>query len=101
MENFSIYAAQTFSSSVVVVRTLPLHADFLARTAGKKGMRILPKPDQTAQYKPTLAKTVREVNMKYLEEALNPRAKQLVIKLAERWHNRHQELAAQQSQPGE
>lgn len=87
--NFAAYAKAHLPPSQPIVRSLPLHADILARDERSPGARVLPEPDQDATYAPNIVAEVALFNHNYVHAALAPVHKQRVVGLAGRWMADH------------
>jgi hypothetical protein len=87
--NFAAYAKAHLPPSQVVVRSLPLHADILARDERSPGARVLPEPDQDATYAPNIVEEVALFNHKYVQDALLPEHKARAVARAATWMARH------------
>ena len=65
---FAAFANRCMPKSVIVIRSKPLHINFIARQTGN---RILPKAEQSAGYAPNLDAEIDRMNAEYLNEASN------------------------------
>ena len=89
LDNFAAYAKAHLPPSQVIVRSLPLHADILARDERSPGARVLPEPHQDATYAANIVGSVALFNHNYVHAALAPVHKQRVVGLAGRWMAGH------------
>ena len=92
--NFAAYAKVHLPPSQVIVRSLRLHADILARDERSPGARVLPEPDQDATYAPNIVEEVALFNHKYVQDALLPEHKARAVGRAATWMARHKAMVA-------
>ena len=86
MMSFAAFANRFMPKSVIVIRSKPLHANFIARQTGK---RILPKAEQTAAYAPDLDAEIDRMNAEYLNEALSVDNRNECLAFFTRWEKAH------------